>query len=146
MKVNVKLTVQKVQVIDNPKEVIAAEAGELYIGKKPVLIVKGGDTEQIAAIVYLRLNREKDSAGNRFVFSLKCRGLAHTDPIWGQRKKMSGPEFESYLADYFVFAEKVANANGPALILTERLPKFFSALMNQPRYTSKHVELFEMVP
>jgi hypothetical protein len=145
MKAVIQKTSQEVQFINDPRQVAAAETDELMVGKKPILITKGGDIMQVCCQIYVRFSKEKDSMGNPFTFSRKFRSLAHTSPVWHSREKVSGSQFEQYLTDYFQFAERVTNNNGPALILTDTLPKFFSALVMQTRFTAKFVELFEIV-
>jgi hypothetical protein len=145
MKANVKLTSRKVEIIDDIEQVAAAECGELTVEGKPVLVVKGANTEAVCFQIYYRFSKELDSEGQAFVFSRKYRSLAHTDPVWHSRSKVTGPQFEAYLASYFQFAEKVTSVNGEALILTDKLPTFFSALMMQGRFSGKFVDLFEIV-
>ena len=144
MKAFVKLRTQKVQIIDDPKQVLAAEEGNLEVGKKTVLVTKGGDIMAVCCQIYVRFSKEKDLMGNPFTFSRKFRSLAHTSPVWHSREKVSGSQFEEYLTSWFQFAEKTSNVNGEALILVDKLPKFFSALVQQTRFTAKFVDLFEI--
>jgi hypothetical protein len=147
MKANVHKTIQKIslEVISDPKQVAAAETGELTHKGKPVLIVKGGDTLKVCEQIYQRFAQEKDSLGKPFVFSRKARGLAHSCPIFHNQIRISGQQFETYLADYFQLAEKVTTPAGVTLILIDKPGKFFSALMMQTRFMGKFLELFEMV-
>jgi hypothetical protein len=147
MKANVVSTVQKIplEVISDPKQVAAAETGELFVGTKPVLIVRNGNTETMAAQVYQRFAKEVDTEGAPFEFSRKLKGLSHTDPLWKSRKRVSSSEMEEYIASFFQFAEKVSSPAGEVLILTDRLPKFFTALIQKGRYIGRYVDLFRFV-
>jgi hypothetical protein len=147
MKANVHRTIQKIpiEVISDPKQVAAAETGELTHQGKSVLITKGGDTLKVCEQIYLRFSKEKDALGKPFVFSRRARGLAHSCPVFHNRVKVSGQQFEEYLARYFQFAEKVTTPAGDTLILTDKPGKFFSALMMQTRFMGTFLELFEMV-
>src|SRR5260221_10353115 len=147
MQATIVKTQQKIQleIISDPKQITAAENGELLVGKKPVLITKGADTMAVCCQIYTRFSKELDSQGQAFVFSRKHRSLAHSDPVWRSRSKVTGPQFEQYLSNYFQFSEKVSNVNGEALLLVDKPGKFFSALAMQPRFTAKFVDLFEIV-
>jgi hypothetical protein len=143
MKAIIHRTKQEIEIINDPKHVLAAETGELTVEGKPVLITKGGDVMAVCQQIYLRFSRELDSLGKPFVFSRKAKGLAHSDPVWHNRAKVTGPQFEQYLATYFQFAEKISSPSGEALILTDKLPKFFSALIMQGRFSGNFLGLFQ---
>jgi hypothetical protein len=144
---NVVSTIQKipVQVISDPRQLVAAEAGELSVKGKPVLIVKNGNTETVIAQIYMRFAKEVDTEGKPFEFSRKFRGLTDTDPIWKSRKKVSGSEFEAYILSWFQPVEKISTPNGEALVLLSKLPIYFTALIQQGRYMGRFVELFKFV-
>jgi len=145
MQATIRKTSQQIEAISDPSQVAAAEEGDLKIGDRKVLVVEGGCTASVTGEVYLAFARNLDSQGKPFVFSLRFKGLGHEDPVWRRPKKVSGPEFEQYLANWFCFAEKVTNADGPALILTDKLPKFFAALMMQGRYAAQFAEDFTWI-
>jgi hypothetical protein len=145
MQATVLKTNRQIELISDPAQVEAAENGDLKIGDKNVLVVKGGCTASVTGEVYLAFARNLDSQGKPFVFSRRFRSLAHEDPVWRRPKKVSAVEFEQFLGNWFCFAEKVTNSDGPALILTDKLPKFFCALMMQSRYAAQFAEDFRWI-
>jgi hypothetical protein len=145
MKAIIHKTTKEIEIINDPRQVAAAEAGELTVGKRTVLITKGGDIMVVCQQVYSKFSKEKDSLGKPFVFSRKAKGLAHSDPVWHNRTKVTGPQFEEYVLGWFQPVDKITCPSGDALILANKLPKFFSALMMQGRFSGKFLELFEMV-
>jgi hypothetical protein len=145
MQAKVQKTKQEIQFISDPKQIAAAEAGELKVGKKTVLIIKGLHTETMLGQVFMRFLNETDSVGKPFEFSRKFRFLAHSDPVFHNRTKVTSAQFEEYLSQYFQFAEKVTNAaTGETLLLVDKLPKFFSALASQSRYIGKYAQMWEL--
>ena len=144
MQAKVQKTKQEIRFISDPKQIALAEAGELKVGKKAVLVIKGLHTETMLGQVFMRFRNETDSLGKPFEFSRKYRFLAHSDPIWHNRTKVTGLQFEDYLSRWFQFCEKVTNAaTGETLILVDKLPKFFSALAAQSRYIGKYAEMWD---
>jgi hypothetical protein len=99
----------------------------------------------VAAQIYMRFAKEVDTEGNAFEFSRKFKGLSHTCSLWKSRKKVTGPELENYILSFFQPVEKIGNPNGEALVLLDRLPTFFTALISEGRFVGKFVELFKFV-
>jgi hypothetical protein len=147
MKAKVTSTIQKIplQIINDPKQLVAAETGELTVKGKPVLIVKNGNTDSVVAQIYMRFANTVDTEGKPFEFSRKFRGLTDTDPIWKSRKKVSGSEFEAYILGWFQPVEKISTPDGEALVLLSKLPIYFTALIQQGRFVGRFVELFQFV-
>jgi hypothetical protein len=133
MEATVQTLRQQISVISNKDEVRAAINGELMLGQKKVLCVKGGNTASMIGQIYSEFARHQDSAGNPFYFSRRLRGLVHTDPIWNSVRKVDGSALADYLLKWFIPVEKVTNNDGDCLVIVDKLSTFFPALVLQSR-------------
>ena len=134
------------------------EADTLTIGNKELLTVKGGNSQHLVTRVLTEFSRRLDRAGKPFTMSRKWRGLAQTDP-YGAPSRISGPELEAFLAQWFVFCELVHSAPPQAfnsapllsgqqqyLKILYKLPSFTAALVSQSRFvTNELVQLFQVI-
>jgi hypothetical protein len=132
------------------------QADELTIDGKAVLIVKGGNTQQLVNRIWMEFSRRKDRAGKPFTLSRKLRGLMHTDP-YGLPVRIPAPAMEAYLSEWFSFVELVHSAppqtvNSPVqsndqyLRLVDAPPSFTVALISQSRFVTKELlDLFQFI-
>ena len=125
---------------------------------REILIVRGGNTQSLVNRIFTKFSQKLDRAGKRFRISNSFRGLSHTDP-YGSPSRISGPELESYLSEWFAFFEHVHSApprtatsvqtigpNPSYLKLLDKLPVFVVALISQSRFvTNQLVSLFEVI-
>jgi hypothetical protein len=135
------------------------EADTLTIGNRKLLTVKGGNSQKLVDAIFKEFSCRKDRAGKKFKISRSWRGLSQTDP-YGAPSRISGPEMETFLSEWFCFCELVHSApprsfNSPPLTnsgqqqylkILDRLPPFVIALVAQSRFvTNQLVSLFEVI-
>jgi len=131
----------------------------LTIGNRKLLTVKGGNTQRLVNRIFTEFSQRTDRARKKFQMSRKWRGLSQTDP-YGAPSRISGPEMEAYLSEYFVFVELVHSAppqsfNSPPikntgqqeyLKILDKLPAFVTALISQSRFVTQDlVNLFTVI-
>jgi hypothetical protein len=133
-------------------------AEELTIDGKPVLIVKGGNTQQLVNKIWTEFSKKMDRAGKPFTLSRRLRGIMHTDP-YGLAMRIPAPQLEAYLSEWFSFVELVHSApprtvNSPILSgadnqylrLLDSPPSFTVALISQSRFaTNELLALFQFI-
>lgn len=131
-------------------------AEELTIDGKPVLIVRGGNTQQLVNRIWTEFSKRTDRAGKPFTLSRKLRGLMHTDP-YGLPVRIPAPAVEAYLSEWFSFVELVHSAppqtvnspvqsNNQYLRLVDAPPSFTVALISQSRFvTNELLDLFQFI-
>jgi hypothetical protein len=127
-------------------------------GRK-LLILRGGNSQLLTNRILTEFSQRLDRAGNKFRISRAWRGLSQTDP-YGAPSRISGPEMEAFLSEWFCFVELVQSAppqslNSPPLKnsgqqqylkILDRLPPFVIALISQSRFvTNQLVSLFEVI-
>ena len=130
---------------------------ELTIDGKPILIVKGGNTQHLVNRIWTEFSKRTDRAGKPFTLSRKLRGLMHTDP-YGLPVRIPASAVEAYLSEFFSFVELVHSAppqtiNSPVvtgnqqyLRLLDKPPSFTVALISQSRFvTPELLELFQFI-
>lgn len=134
------------------------EADTLTIGNRRLLTVKGGNSQHLVARILTEFSQRLDRAGKPFTMSRKWRGLAQTDP-YGAPSRISGPELEAFLSEWFVFCEPVHSAPPQAfnsapllsgqqryLKILDKLPAFTAALISQSRFVNQDlVSIFEVI-
>jgi hypothetical protein len=134
------------------------QADALTIGTRKLLTVKGGNTQALVTRTLTEFSQRRDRAGNKFQMSRKWRGLAQTDP-YGAPARVTGPELEAFLSEWFVFVELVHSAppqafNSPPLVggqhqylrILDRLPPCVTALVAQSRFVNQDlVSMFEVI-
>jgi hypothetical protein len=126
---------------------------------KKILIVKGGNTQKLVTRILEEFSTRLDRAGNKFRISRTWRGLAQTDP-YGAPSRISGPEMEAFLTEWFCFVELIHSAppqsfNSPPLRnsgqqqhlrILDKLPAFVTALIAQSRFVNQDlVSMFEVI-
>lgn len=125
-------------------------------GRK-ILVVKGGNTQKLVNRIFTEFSTRLDRAHNKFQISRSWRSLAHTDP-YGAPSRLSGPDLESYLSEWFCFCEQVHSPaprthNSPPyqpnesyLKILDRLPPYVIATISQSRFlTNGLVSLFQVI-
>jgi hypothetical protein len=134
------------------------EADTLTIESKKILIVKGGNSQHLVTRILTEFSQRLDRAGKPFTMSRKWRGLAQTDP-YGAPSRISGPELETFLSEWFVFCELVHSAPPQAfnsapllsgeqkyLKILDKLPSFTAALVSQSRFVTQDlVSMFQVI-
>jgi hypothetical protein len=136
----------------------AKRADDLILedGRK-ILIVKGGNTQKLVNRIFTEFSTRLDKAHKKFQISRRWRGLSHTDP-YGAPSRLSGPDLEGYLSEWFCFCEEVHSPaprtgksepyqpNESYFKLLDRLPPFVIALISQSRFlTNQLVSLYEVI-
>lgn len=133
------------------------QVDDLTVGTKKLLIVKGGNTQKLVNRIFTEFSVRSDRAGKKFQISQGWRSLAHTDP-YGAPSRLSGPDLEAYLSEWFVFCEEVHSpaprtASSPPyrpnesyLKILDRLPPYVIATISQSRFlTNQLVSLYEVI-
>lgn len=135
------------------------QADDIAINGKPLLIVKGGQSQKLVERVFTEFSKRLDRAGKPFTLSRKLRCICHTDP-YGLPVRIPGHQLEAfYLDEWFQYCELVHSAppqasNSPPLMagnqqylkLLDKLPQFVNALISQSRFvTIDLVKLFEVI-
>jgi hypothetical protein len=122
------------------------------------LTVKGGNSQVMVNKVLTEFSQRLDRAGKPFTMSRKWRGLSQTDP-YGAPSRISGPELEAFLSEWFVFCEFVHSAPPQAfnsapllsgqqqyLKILDKLPSFTAALVSQSRFVNNElVSMFQVI-
>jgi hypothetical protein len=138
-------TIQHVKLIKDPEQIKLAQEGLLELDGKRILIVRGGDSALVVSQVYQRFSNEKDDTGEAFRMSRNLRGLTHVVKPWNAPRKLTGPEFLSYLNAWFVPTQQIDNAIGSALLILPEVPPLFGALCQQSRYSGMFAGMFEWI-
>jgi hypothetical protein len=126
---------------------------------KKLVIVKGGHTQKLVNRILEEFSTRLDRAGNKFRMSRQWRGLAQTDP-YGAPARISGPEMEAFLSEWFCFVELVHSAPPQSftslplrnsgqqqyLRILDKLPPFVTALIAQSRFVNQDlVSMFDVI-
>ena len=154
---NIRQATTTFSLIADPEQVRNADNLTTEDGRK-LLTVKGGTSQRLIGRVLTEFSQRLDRAGNKFQMSRKWRGLSMTDP-YGTPCRVSGPDLEFFLTEWFLFVELVHSApprtpTSPPLVggqqqylkVLDRLPPFVTALVNQSRFvTQELVSMFDVI-
>jgi hypothetical protein len=152
---NVRVATTTLSIIEGPQ---VALADELTVNSKKLLIVKGGNSQQLVARVLTEFSKRLDRAGKPFTMSMKWRGLCHTDP-YNIPVRISGPQLdEYYLSIWYQYCELVHSAppqtatsrtSGPNpqyLKLLDKIPAHTLALLSQSRFVTRElIDMFQII-
>lgn len=136
---------QGVIAVTDREQVEAAKRGELTVDGRKLLILRGGDTSQTVAEVYLAFCNHTDRTGIHFKFSKDKRFLVEQDPIWHQSTRVSPTSMANYVKSWFALGELLHTAVGEVIIIVTELPRMSTALWGQGRYIAQHIGLFEVI-
>jgi hypothetical protein len=119
---------------------------DLTVNNKPILIVKGGNSQRMVARIFKEYSNRLDKAGKPFRLSRALKSIVHHDPF-GHTVKITAPAMEEYLDSFFQYAELVHSApprtlrdpampggNQQYLRLLDKLPAHVNALLAQGRF------------
>jgi hypothetical protein len=154
---NIRQATTTFAIIEDPEQVRNADDLTTKDGRK-LLTVKGGNTQRLVTRILTEFSQRPDRAGKKFQMSRRWRGLSHTDP-YGAPSRVTGPDLEFFLTEWFLFMELVHNApprtpTSPPLVggqqeylkVLEKLPPFVTALVNQSRFVNDSlVSMFEVI-
>jgi hypothetical protein len=154
MKATLQTVSSSMTVIRDPAEIKAAFEGKLTVAGKPVLVTKGNDMAKTVAQIYRLFASHKDLSGERFMLSVKHKGLVHRDSF-GCITKITAYEFERYLEKFSCFAEILTSGEGthlklseesPALVIKPKCPLFHAQIWQQRRFLQEpEMALFQWV-
>lgn len=125
---------QGVVAITGPQVQEVKEGGVLTVNGLPLLLVRGGDTENLAGEIFRGFANHTDETGGNFTFSRKLRGVCCKDPLWGNLRRVTIPEIEAYVKKWFVLAELVSSGGTEAIVIVDTLPRMAIALLTQDRF------------
>ena len=145
MQGNIHKVASHLELITNPEEIAAAKNGDLYIEKRPTLIIRGIPTQDTIREVYNLFATKKDINGDVFKLSHREKGIMLRDS-WKEYNKITSKEFAKYLEHWTVLLDLTSYNSKPALAVVNSLPPMLTQLFHQPRYIlPSMLEPFEWV-
>jgi hypothetical protein len=120
-------------IIQGEQEITAAKNNDLYIDKKPALIIRGIPAQDTIRAVYALFATRKDINGDVFKLSHQEKGIMLRDQ-WRDYTKITSRDFAKYLEHWCVLLDLSSYNNQPALVVVKSLPPMLTQLFHQPRY------------
>jgi hypothetical protein len=145
MQAQTRVVASHLTLIQDPDQIAAAIANDLFIDGKRALIIRGIPAARTTEVIYQEYSRRTDLTGNSFRLSHREKGLVHKDQ-WGETNKVGIHDFKRYIEHWFTLTELTTYDNKPALILVKSLPTMLVPTYCQGRFlTPELLSLFQWV-
>lgn len=133
MEAEILTVASHLNLIKAPEQIEAGKRGDLYLNKKPVLIIKGASAADAVRRIYLEFSRRNDLTGQPFRLSHKERSIMHRDQ-WSQDSKVGAQDLRRYIEHFFTLAELTTHNNQPVLVVLKELPVMMVQTFRQGRF------------